>query len=113
MPTRDKASRLRLTLACLVGEVDDRTEVVVVDDGSSDATGEVLREAAAHLPLRVVAGGGLGRAGARNLGAAHARGDQLVFLDDDVLVGKGFVAAPRLRAPRPVRAGPVRPRPVA
>ncbi|GII66808.1 hypothetical protein Skr01_68930 [Sphaerisporangium krabiense] len=94
IPTRDKASRLRLTLACLAGTdpADGLTEVVVVDDGSADATADVLAEAAERLPLRVVEGGGRGRAGARNLGAEHAEGGLLVFLDDDVLVGPRFVA---------------------
>ncbi|GII84196.1 hypothetical protein Ssi03_21860 [Sphaerisporangium siamense] len=104
IPTRDKALRLRLTLACLADTepAGYLTEVVVVDDGSVDATAEVLAEAAERLPLRVVAGGGRGRAGARNLGAEHAGGDLLVFLDDDVLVGPGFVGGHRARS-RPDR----------
>lgn len=94
IPSRDKADRLRLTLACLAGQTAAAAlEVVLVDDGSRDATAEVAAAAAAALPLTVVAGGGRGRAGARNLGAARSRGDYLVFLDDDILVGPGFVAA--------------------
>jgi glycosyltransferase involved in cell wall biosynthesis len=104
IPTRDKASRLRLTLACLAGQAwVPAPEVVVVDDGSTDATPAVLAAAAADLPgLVVVPGGGGGRAVARNLGAGRAGGELLVFLDDDVLVGPGFLAAHRARA-RPDR----------
>lgn len=94
VPTRNKAPRLRLTLACLARQTGgDRIEVVVVDDASTDHTADVLREAAACLPLVVVDGRGQGRASARNLGARHAGADWLVFLDDDVLVGGDFVAA--------------------
>jgi GT2 family glycosyltransferase len=101
IPTRDKASRLRLTLACLAEQRDaPPTEVVLVDDGSRDATAEVA--SAAELPLRVVTGPGAGRAAARNLGASHSRAPYLVFLDDDILVSPNFVVA-HLAAARPDR----------
>lgn len=94
IPTRDKASRLRMTLACLAGQAGGhRVEVVVVNDGSTDDTRAVLEEAARQLSLVVVAGDGRGRARARNLGARRGRADYLIFLDDDVLVGEEFVAA--------------------
>jgi len=100
VPTLDKAPRLRLVLACLAGQQLPRGEweVVVVDDGCRDQTAAVLAEAAEWLPLRVVPGPGRGRAAVRNHGAAHARGGHLVFLDDDVLVGDGFLRAHRAAA---------------
>jgi GT2 family glycosyltransferase len=55
-------------------------EILVVDDGSTDGCADAYRDG--NDPrVRFVAGGGLGVAGARNLGARHARGSHLVFLD--------------------------------
>jgi GT2 family glycosyltransferase len=91
IPTRDKAPRLRLTLACLGAQQDaPPMEVVLVDDGSRDGTAQVA--SAAGLPLRVVTGHGAGRAAARNLGADHSRAPYLLFLDDDIVVSPRFVA---------------------
>lgn len=101
IPTRDKAPRLRLTLACLSRQQDaPPMEVVLVNDGSRDDTAEVA--AAAGLPLRVVTGPGAGRAAARNLGANHSEAPYLVFLDDDILISPRFVAA-HAAAARPHR----------
>src|SRR5262249_39235342 len=85
IPTRNKAPRLRLPLACLAEQRVGAFEVVLVDDGSVDGTVEVIADYRDRLPLRVVSGPGAGRAAARNTGAAHARADYLVFLDDDIL----------------------------
>ena len=58
-------------------------EVIVVDDDSSDNSPEIAYRAGAHC-LRTPRN--LGPAGARNLGARHALGDILVFVDADVVV---------------------------
>ncbi len=64
----------------------DRFEVVIVDNGSRDATEALLRDLAARSPrhLRVLeVDENRGPAGARNLGWRSARGPLVAFTDDD------------------------------
>lgn len=59
----------------------DLAEVIVVDDGSSDATADVAAEAGARV-LRLPENGG--KAAALAAGVAEASGEVLLFLDADV-----------------------------
>ncbi|MBV8601870.1 MAG: glycosyltransferase family 2 protein [Candidatus Eremiobacteraeota bacterium] len=89
--TKDEAERLRLTLTSLACQSLE-PEVVVVNDGSSDRTAEVLAEAASDLALRVVTHpAARGRSAASNAGARVARGELLLFLDGDTLAGPQVV----------------------
>jgi glycosyltransferase involved in cell wall biosynthesis len=54
-------------------------EIIVVDDGSTDDTLEVL----ATFPVKVVHAGGVGMAAARAAGVSAATGDYVALLDDD------------------------------
>lgn len=92
--SKDEADRLRLTLRSLA-EQTEPAEVVVVNDGSSDHTMQVVDEAANAMPLplvRIDHKTPLGRSGAANAGASRASGDILIFLDGDTLAGPEFVA---------------------
>jgi glycosyltransferase involved in cell wall biosynthesis/peptidoglycan/xylan/chitin deacetylase (PgdA/CDA1 family) len=59
-------------------------EVVVVVDGSTDGSASALRELETPFPLLVVEQAHRGQAAARNAGSASARGELLLFLDDDM-----------------------------
>ena len=59
-------------------------EVVVVVDGSTDGTADALRALSPPFPLAVVEQENRGPAAARNRGAEEARGEFLLFLDDDM-----------------------------
>jgi GT2 family glycosyltransferase len=72
----------------------DQYEVVLVDDGSSDATPEVIEASRRRATCRfvVVSQENAGLARARNAGIARASGTRLIFIDDDVLPTPSFVA---------------------
>lgn len=89
--SRNEAARLRLTLASLAHQTQP-VEIVVVNDGSTDETDAVLREAGQRLPLvRIDHGIAQGRSGAANAGARHATSDILIFLDGDTLAAPDLV----------------------
>jgi GT2 family glycosyltransferase len=69
-------------------------EIIVVDNASSDGTPAWLRasEARALLPLTIALNGdNRGFAAGNNQAAAHARGDILVFLNNDCVVTPGWL----------------------
>lgn len=99
IPTMNKVALLRQTLAALahqVPEPDGPWEIVVVNDGSTDATAEFLatQDQWRNPQLRTVSPPqNVGRARARNLGAQAAQGTYLLFLDDDIVAPPDLVSA--------------------
>lgn len=96
VPTFRRPDALRGTLEALMSldYPSDEYEVVVVDDGSGDATGEVVRSFVGRAArLTYLAQPNSGVATARNRGAATAEGELLIFLDDDMLVQPNHVRA--------------------
>jgi glycosyltransferase involved in cell wall biosynthesis len=93
IPTYNKARYLDLTLASWCHQRCDEHELIVIVDGATDDSPEVIAAYAERLPLRVVHTENGGRAAARNRGLAVARGEYVVFSDDDRLVAPQFLAA--------------------
>jgi len=89
LPARDEeqtvgpiVAAVRRALVSGAGGVDLVEEVLVVDDGSTDATAAVAAAAGARVVPAGSAGGGKGQA--LTVAVEAARGDVLVFLDADV-----------------------------
>lgn len=67
-------------------------EVVVVDNASTDSTADVLRSHAARAPIRTFLESKRGLSHARNRCVAEARGEWILFTDDDVRVQPDWLA---------------------
>jgi len=98
LPTHDRRDAVVAVVRALLAEDVRGSEVVVVDDGSTDGTLEAL-EALAREDARVVVlhQANAGKRAANAAATARARGRVLLFLDDDVLPGPGLLAG-HLRA---------------
>jgi GT2 family glycosyltransferase len=91
VPTRERAGYLDVALASIAPQAAAAgAELLVVDDGPSAATEDVARR---HGARYIATGQSRGLNAARNAGVAAALGELLVFVDDDVAVRPGWLAA--------------------
>jgi hypothetical protein len=99
VPARDEATRIRPCVQALLEQEGVDFELLVLDDRSTDGTAEVVRTAGRGDPrLRVLDGrplpsGWLGKPHACAQLAAAAHGGVLVFVDADVVLDPGGLAA--------------------
>lgn len=94
IPTCNRKSLLRQALESLVaqGLPGDAYEVIVVDDGTPGGVEELL-ELSLPYRLTILKQQNSGATSARNRGAQHSQGEVLVFLDDDIAIHPGGLAA--------------------
>jgi hypothetical protein len=76
--THARPAFVRSALASVQAETQPNLEVIVVDDG-----GAFVAPAGSRVAVRTVYGSMLGVARARNLGLSAARGEFVIYLDDD------------------------------
>lgn len=93
MATCDKREYLALTLESLLAQTYTRFEVVVCDDGTAGGVADITDPLRDRLDLTLVVQENRGRAAARNAALERARGDLVVFMDDDRMAAPEFVAA--------------------
>jgi glycosyltransferase involved in cell wall biosynthesis len=92
IPTHNRSELLPLTLRTVLWQRDVDLEVIVVDDGSSDETPEVVQRLGDDRVRAVRHEIPRGVSKARNRGMAEAHGRWIAFLDDDDLWGPDKLA---------------------
>lgn len=94
IPARNEAENLRGLLPTCLAQTQAPSELIVVDDQSTDATAAVATAFGAQvLAITQLPDGWTGKAHACHSGALHARGDWLLFLDADVRLEPSAIAA--------------------
>ena len=85
IPTRNRADMLHNTLEALTRQTRAPDEVIVVDNGSTDNTRQVIERFEDLLPVRYFYEPVPGAGQARNTGIRHANSEVLAFTDDDCI----------------------------
>jgi glycosyltransferase involved in cell wall biosynthesis len=106
----ERLTHLKCCLDALTACTDDFDEVVIADDGSSEATVRALAAMIPSYPFRIVHAwqpkDGFRLAAVRNNGIRHSSGDYLIFLDCDFAVLPDTIRSHRENArPRRFLAG--------
>jgi glycosyltransferase involved in cell wall biosynthesis len=84
IPTYNRAGTVPRAIESVLGQTVSDLEVILVDDGSSDDTGKILREMFGDR-IRYYPQTNQGASVARNKGVEEARGEWIAFLDSDDL----------------------------
>jgi peptidoglycan/xylan/chitin deacetylase (PgdA/CDA1 family)/GT2 family glycosyltransferase len=92
VPTFQRRQIVRSAVEALMRLGGPTYEVIVVVDGSTDGTAETLRSLRLPVPFRVLEQANAGASRARNQGAASARGEVLLFLDDDMMAAPDLLS---------------------
>lgn len=88
IPVFNKANFIRETLESALGQTYQRVELVLINDGSTDDSLEILSDYAIKYPhqIRLIDSPNRGVSAATNLGIQAAKGDYFQFLDADDLL---------------------------
>lgn len=95
VPTYNRAETLKECLEKLIRQkfVRSEYEIIIVDDGSTDNTKQVVEEFALKSPvsIRYFYQKNQGQGVARNYGVRNAKGKIIIFIGDDILVVNDFI----------------------
>lgn len=94
IPTYNRRKLLARTLPTILEQTypPDKYEVIIVVDGSTDGTVDLLRQFHPSCGFRILEQRNCGQAAAENAGLRAAKGDLVLFLDDDLLCDPYLVA---------------------
>ncbi|MCH8329777.1 MAG: glycosyltransferase family 2 protein [Bacteroidetes bacterium] len=84
IPTYNRSSLVIGTIKSVLQQSFADHEILVIDDGGTDSTSEMVRETYGSEPrVKVIRQENAERGAARNNGMKHASGDYIMFLDSD------------------------------
>ncbi|MFC2449375.1 MAG: glycosyltransferase family 2 protein, partial [Prevotella denticola] len=94
IPIYNVEDTLRRCLESVLKQMDDRMEVIIVDDGSTDTSGQIAEQMTAErTDCRLIHQANKGLSAARNTGIEAATGEYITFADSDDFVAKGTYTA--------------------
>jgi glycosyltransferase involved in cell wall biosynthesis len=92
--TRNRAALLEKAVRSVLVQADNNMGILIVDNGSTDGTAELVEKFAAADPrIRTVREPQTGLSAARNRALEQAASDWVIFLDDDAEAEPGWLAA--------------------
>ncbi|GFN33177.1 glycosyltransferase [Paenibacillus xylaniclasticus] len=95
--TYNKSKYLDLTLAGFATQTDNNFELVIVNDGGTDETEEIINKYTKYINLKYVYQNNTGAAGARNKALELASGENIIIVDDDRIPAPEFISEHKLR----------------
>lgn len=90
IPSYNRATLIGETIDSALAQDEAFHEIIVVDDGSTDGTAQILAGYGDRIKPIFLANGGVQRA--RNTGVAHATGDFVTLCDSDDLLTPDFLS---------------------
>ena len=98
IPCYNSARYLAETIESVLAQTYPRVEIILIDDGSTDATAQIAQD----YPVNYVYQANRGISAARNSGFLHSQGKYVLFLDhDDRLLPRGVEAGVKLLEEHP------------
>lgn len=93
IPVYNVEKYIRKCLDSVCGQTYRNLEIIIVDDGSSDLSGEICEEyQKKDARIRIIRKKNEGQSAARNTGLEQAKGDFIMFVDSDDWIAEDMVA---------------------
>lgn len=83
IPTYNRAEFIKTTINSVLEQTYFNFELIVVDDGSTDGTQEIIENYLADIRIQYFKVNNRERGAARNFGTLKSKGDYITFLDSD------------------------------
>lgn len=92
VPAYNVKKYIRKCIISIENQTYQNYEIIIIDDGSTDGTSDIILEAAAGNPkIKVLNGGHKGVSNARNMGLDYVEGDYVTFVDSDDFLCENYL----------------------